>query len=183
MKHPIEIRHDHYRELFLEARSARTHIRGSLGTPVAAAAFAVFNLGVLAQHVDGARMAEPLGLLIGLLVLGSVIALTAAVYFMMKVEWHFVHIEPPDLPELLRIENEIRGAWETPGPHDPHRDVSTELQQSLTGAYYVGYEAYMIGNARSSRFRTWALRLVLIALLYLALAFLVLPFHAPGAAA
>lgn len=164
-------------------RTARTHIRGSLGTPVAAAAFTVFNLGVLAQHVDVSRLAEPLGLLIGLLALASVIALAGAVYFMMKVEWHFVHIEPPDLLELVRIEDEIRSGKETPGVDDPHGEVSSELQGVLTAAYYAGYEAYLVGNAHSARFRTWALRLVLLALVYLAVGFLLLPFHVPNGAA
>ena len=47
---------------------------------------------------------------------------------------------------------------------------------------YVGYEAYIVGNARSARYRMWSLRLVLLALACLAVAFLLLPFQAIGAA-
>jgi hypothetical protein len=46
----------------------------------------------------------------------------------------------------------------------------------------VGYEAYIVGNARSARYRMWSLRLVLLALACLAVAFLLLPFQAIGAA-
>lgn len=182
---PVEVLHRHYRELFLDARQDRSRIRGSLATPVAATAFSVFNLATVVQYFDVGRIGEPVGLAIALLTLISVLALLGAVVCMIKAEWGFVHIEPPDLPEIARIEETIRGAHS--GLHDPERRsaaVSAELQNLLTGSYYVGYEDLLIGNMRSSSQRTWALRLVLAALAGIAVALLLLPFHvgAPPAA-
>lgn len=180
MKKGTQIRYDHYRQLFMEARRARAGIRDSLGMPVAATAFTVFNLGILAQSFDPTQLPEPAVLAIGVLAVLAVLELVAAVYFIMRVEWHFVHVEPPDLAELSRIEQEIRNQHPDPEGPDPEAAVSLELRKTLTGSYYVGYENYLIGNALSARFRTWALRLVLLALLSMAAAFLVLLFCAPG---
>jgi hypothetical protein len=177
MKHPIEVKHEHYRQLFLTARADRTRARSSLAVPVAAAAFAVFNLGTLAQNFDASRALEPVGLVIGLLATASVAALLEAVYCVIRAEWHFVHSEPPDLPEIARMEEQMRRAHQEPDDDRLESSVSSQLQSVLTGSYYVGYEAYVIGNVCTARYRMWALRLVLIALACLAVALLLLPFH------
>jgi hypothetical protein len=182
MRSPAEIRHEHYRELFLDARGNRGRIRGSLATPVAATAFTVFNLGTLAQSFDASRATEAVGVAIGLLATACVTLILAAVYCAVKVEWHFVHFEPPDLPEIVRVEEQIRAAHRDANDQPASRDaVSEELQNILTGSYYAGYEAYIIGNAESALYRMWALRLVLLALGCVAVAFLLLPFQGSGA--
>lgn len=176
MRTPIEIKHDHYRQLFFDARASRGQVRGSLATPVAATAFTVFNLGTLARSFDASRSTEPVGLALGLLAVASVVLVIAAIYCAVRVEWHFVHLEPPDLAEIARIEDRIQADQpKLEEQRDLRPAVSEELQKLLTGAYY---EAYIVGNARSARYRMWALRLVLLALACLAVAFLLLPFQA-----
>lgn len=177
MKHPAEIKHEHYRQLFLNARADRSQVRGSLAVPVAPAAFVVFNLGTLAQNFDASRAMEPVGLAIGLLATTAVSALLGAVYCTIRAEWHFVHCEPPDLPEIVRMEEQMRLAHQECDDDRLESSVSRQLQTVLTGSYYVGYQAYVVGNLGTARYRMWALRLVLIALACLAVALLLLPFH------
>ena len=184
MQTTTELKFDHYRQLFIEARANRGQIRSSVATPVAASAFTVFNLGTLAQNFDVARALEPAGVLIGFLAISAVLALLAAVWCAIRVEWHFVHLEPPDLPEIVRIERQLRERLGDDGDQRPAAEsVSGDLHDLLTGSYYVGYEEYLVGNARSARYRMWALRLVLLALACLAVAFLALPFHLGAVAA
>lgn len=176
MRHPVEIKHEHYRQLFLRARADRAEARGSIAMPVAATAFTAFSLGTLAQNLDPARATEPLGLAVGLLAIASIIALLGAVYCAVRAEWRFVHVEPADLPEIARIEDRI-----PPGHHSGLDSVlSGELQDLLTGSYYVGHEAYLTGNAETHGYRMTALRLILTSLACLAVAMLVLPFHLGG---
>lgn len=172
MKHPVEIKHEHYRQLFLRARADRAEARGSLAMPVAAAAFTVFSLATIAQKLDPARAMEPLGLAVGLLAIASTVALLGAVYCAVRAEWRFVHVEPADLPEIARIEDRIRSGH--------HSGLRRELQDLLTGSYYAGYEAYLTRNAETHGYRMTALRLILIALACLAVGMLVLPFHLGG---
>jgi len=181
MRSPAEIRHDHYRHLFLDARENRGRIRNGLATPVAAAAFTVFNLGTLAQNFDASRAAEPVSLVIAVLAAACVTLILAAVYCTVKVEWRFVHLEPPDLPEIVRVEQRIRAAHRDRNDRLASSDVvSEELQNILTGSYYAGYDAYITGNAQSALYRMWALRLVLLALACVAIGFLLLPFQGSG---
>jgi len=177
MKHPAEIKYEHYRQLFLNARADRSQARGSLAVPVAAAAFVVFNLGTLAQNFDASRAMEPVGLAIGLLATTAVSVLLGAVYCPIRAEWHFVHCEPPDLPGIVRMEEQMRLAHQECDDDRLESSMGRQLQAVLTGSYYVGYEAYVVGNLGTARYRTWALRLVLIALACLAVALLLLPFH------
>lgn len=181
MKSCTEVKHDHYRELFLGARDNRTQIRGSLATPVAATAFTVFNLGTLATNFDAARATDPIGVVICLLAVACVALILASAYCTVKVEWHFVHLEPPDLPEIVRVEQELRAAHrQRDGKFPSSEAVSEDLQDVLTGSYYAGYDAYIVGNSESARYRMWALRLVLLALACIAVAFLLLPFQGSG---
>ncbi len=182
MKNPTEIKYDHYRQMFLGARANREQIRASIAMPVTAAAFTVFNLGTIVQNFEVSRWQEPVAIAIGLLSIVSVFGILATLYCTVRVEWHFVHVEPPDLPEIVRIERQIRE--EHPDIDSDHlpSTVSAELQNLLTGSYYVGYESYLMGNARSTWYRMWALRLVLLALACVSIAFLLLPFHLGGGA-
>lgn len=181
MASATEIRYEHYRQLFLHAQQARNQIRSGIGTPVAATAFTVFNLGTVAQHFDATRWAEPASLVIAMLAALAVLAVLAAAYNAVMVEYHFVHVEPPDLDELLRIEQAARRRQ---APRDGDEDPAVEeLRKTLIGSYYAGYITLLIGNARSASYRTRSLRLVLLALSCTVLAFLFLPVHLARTAA
>lgn len=172
--------HDHYREMFLGAQRAREQIRGGIGTPVAATAFTVFNLGTVVQHFDVARWQEPVSLAIAGLALATVLAVLGAAYNVVMVEWRFVHVEPPDLDELLRLHQHAAEMAALAGNPLVETAAGEELRKALVGGYYAGYVTLMLGNARSARYRTRALRLVLLALTCVALAFLLLPLHLAG---
>lgn len=167
MQTPVEIRHAHFRALFLAERTRREAIRGSIGTPVAAISFVVFSLGSLAVEVDMARWQSASTIILGLLACGSVAALLAATWHVVMVEWLFVHHEPPALGELLDAEAQV------PRPDE----AGSQAMDHLTAAYAVAYGQYLRGNTLSARSRTRALRFVLLSLMLLAFAFLLLPFH------
>ena len=60
-------------------------------------------------------------------------------------------------------------------------DESEAMARGLLAASYaVAYEEQLKGNAISAMRRTWALRLILLALLLQAVAFVILPFHRGG---
>lgn len=173
---------DHYRELFLSAQQAREQIRGGIGTPVAATAFTVFNLGTVGQHFDATRWQEPTSFALVLLSVAAVLAVLGAVYNVVMVEWHFIHVEPPDLDELLLVHERAGEAAAADGTGSVDSAACEELRKALAGGYYAGYVTLLPGNARSARSRTRALRLVLLALACVAIAFLLLPLHLSGGA-
>ncbi len=161
-----DIRHHHFAQLYFAERSRREAIRGSIGVPVAAISFAVFSLGNLAVRFQFDRWLDGVGPAIVALAVGAVAALLAATWYAIMVEWLFVYHEPPGIAELMAAERAGAGA------------SSREL---LTAGYAVAYEQYLCGNALSARNRARALRLVLIALMLLAFAFLLIPVHLAGA--
>jgi len=55
MDRPAEIRHQLCRDLFFAERLRREQIRGSIGIPLSAIAFAAYAFGTLASNVDLAR--------------------------------------------------------------------------------------------------------------------------------
>lgn len=159
---------EHARQMFFAERSRREAIRGSLSTPVAAISFAVFALGTLSVQIDVARLEQVTTILILILSLCSVIALFASAYHVLMSEWLFVYHEPPRLPDL--VDEEEPGD----GP------VEAAARSVLAVSYAVAYEEQLKGNAMSAIRRTWALRLILLALLLQAVAFVILPFHRGG---
>jgi len=56
MRHVTQLHLDHLQALFLNERSRREGIRGSLSTPVAAISFSVFAFSSLAVEVDPAAL-------------------------------------------------------------------------------------------------------------------------------
>lgn len=156
---------EHARQLFFAERSRREAIRGSLSTPVAAISFSVFALGTLSVEVDVGRTDQFSTVAILLLAVCSVTALFASAYQVLMSEWLFVYHEPPRLPDL------VAGAEEHGEEH---------ARGILAASYAVAYEEHLRGNAMSARRRTWALRLILLALLLQAVAFIFLPFHRGG---
>lgn len=170
---PNELRHEHFRQIYLGERSRRESIRSSIGTPVAAISFSVFALGNLATGVDAARLGEPAGLVIAIAACLAVVAMLGAVHQVFMVEWLFVHHEPPRLPDLLDADARIRveRGDEAAGPG---------TMDLLTASYAIAFEQFLWGNTVSARSRTRALRLVLLSLVSIALGFLALPFHQAG---
>lgn len=161
---------DHAQALFLNERSRREAIRGSLSMPVAAISFAVFAFSSLSVEVNPDRWSQLPTLLILLLGAASAIALFASAWQVVMAEWLFVYHEPPRLADLLD------GAA-APGDEKNHEE---HVRALLAASYAVAYEQYLKGNAISARRRTWALRLTLVSLLLLALSFVILPFHRAG---
>lgn len=162
---------EHARQLFLSERARRESIRGSLSTPVAAISFAVFALSSLAVEVDPERWRQAPALVVLALAAAAAAALIASAYQVVMSEWLFVYHEPPRLTDLMNDEASAASP-------DAEED---RVRALLAASYAVAYEQYLMGNAVSSRRRTWALRLTLLSLLLQAVAFVVLPFHRAGA--
>lgn len=160
---------DHLQALFLNERSRREGIRGSLSTPVASISFAVFAFSSLSVEVDPDRWRQLPTLLIFVLGALAALALFASAWQVLMAEWLFVYHDPPRLVDLVD-ETAGRSAEE----EEEH------VRALLAASYAVAYEQYLKGNAISARRRTWALRLILLSLLLQALAFVVLPFHRAG---
>jgi len=169
MRHVTQLHLDHLQALFLNERSRREGIRGSLSTPVAAISFSVFAFSSLAVEVDPAAWPAPSTFLIFLLGALAALALFASAWQVLMAEWLFVYHEPPRLADLL---DDV--ADRSPAEEEEH------VRTILAASYAVAYEQYLKGNAISARRRTWALRLILLSLLLQALAFVVLPFHRAG---
>lgn len=169
MRRITQLHLDHLQALFLNERSRREQIRGSLSTPVAAISFAVFAFSSLSVEVNPERWRDVPTLLIFFLGGVAALALFASAWQVLMAEWLFVYHEPPRLIDLVD---------DTTG-----RSVEQEeehVRSLLAASYSVAYEQYLQGNAISARRRTWALRLILVSLLTQALAFVVLPFHRIG---
>lgn len=169
MRRVTQLHLDHLQALFLNERSRREGIRGSLSTPVAAISFAVFAFSSLSVEVDPARWPQTSTLLIYVLGAVAALALFASAWQVLMAEWLFVYHDPPRLIDLLDDVDD-RSAQE----EEEH------VRTLLAASYAVAYEQYLKGNAISARRRTWALRLILLSLLLQALAFVVLPFHRTG---
>ncbi|HBZ06730.1 MAG TPA: hypothetical protein DEP03_10250 [Massilia sp.] len=160
---------EHVQALFLNERSRREGIRGSLSTPVAAISFAVFAFSSLSVEVDPERWRQASTLAIFVLGAAAAIALFASAWQVLMAEWLFVYHEPPRLVDLL---DDVEGRSDA--------EEEAHVRAMLAASYAVAYERYLQGNAISARRRTWALRLILLSLLLQALAFVILPFHRAG---
>lgn len=160
---------DHLQALFLNERSRREGIRGSLSTPVAAISFAVFAFSSLSVEVNPEHWRRMSTFFIFLLGAAAAIALFASAWQVLMAEWLFVYHEPPRLVDLLD---------EAPGRSEAEEEA--HVRTVLAASYAVAYEQYLKGNAISARRRTWALRLILLSLLLQAVAFVILPFHRAG---
>lgn len=168
-----ELRHEHFRQIYMSERSRRESIRSSIGTPVSAISFSVFALGNLLVQFDASRLGEPTAMAIAVLATTSVVALLAAVHQVFMVEWLFVHHEAPRLPDLMEAEERMRAVM-------GEDEVAAGMMDLMTASYSIAFEQHLWGNTVSARSRTWALRLVLLSLTFLAAAFLLLPFHLMG---
>lgn len=169
---PAEQRQALYRDLYFAERNRREVIRGSLGTPIAALAFAVYSLAAIAANVEIDAWWHPTVLAINVLIVGTLIFLFAGAVFAIRVEWLLVYHEPSDLTEMLKSEkllNERLGGHEA----DPN-EVAQQFSDLLTANFHLCYHRYMSINERSAHNRTLALRYTVAAILCEAVAMAVI---------
>ncbi|HLT01247.1 MAG TPA: hypothetical protein VK001_03670, partial [Geminicoccaceae bacterium] len=147
----------------------------SMAIPVSAIAFSVYAFGSLATNIDLDRWQQPATLVLIALALLAVAAVLAASICLIRVEWLMLFHEPPDLDELVDAEARIRAAL----GHEASREEAVERHYigMLTGAYDIAYRRQFVGNEASAKYRAWAVRYVVLALVLLFLAYMVLPFH------
>jgi hypothetical protein len=162
---PTHVKTELYRDLYFAERARREQIRGSIGTPSAALAFAAFNFSILADELEVGLLPQ---------------AVPTAIVVL--VEWNFVYHEPPDLAEVCETEallrRESKGEASESPPREPDEGwIAREMDRTLAGAFYVAYARYLAGNGRSARRRTSAQRFVVAALVFLIAAYALLPFQ------
>jgi uncharacterized membrane protein YidH (DUF202 family) len=182
MRTPTDVKTELYRDLYFAERARREQIRGSIGTPSAALAFAAFNFSILADEVAVGLLPQPVPMAIVLLMALAVACAVVSALNIVLVEWNFVYHEPPDLREISETEAQLRrdsrGEASDPPPRTVDEDwVARELDRTLAGAFYVAYCRYLAGNGRSARRRTSAQRFVVAALVFLIGAYVLLPFQ------
>lgn len=86
MRHITQLHLDHLQALFLNERSRREGIRGSLSTPVAAISFSVFAFSSLAVEVDPGSWPAASTVLIFLLGALAALALFASAWQVLMAE-------------------------------------------------------------------------------------------------
>jgi hypothetical protein len=179
---PTHVKTELYRELYFAERARREQIRGSIGTPSAALAFAAFNFSILADELEVGLLPAPVPAAIVALMGLAVLAAIVSALNIVLVEWNFVYHEPPDLAEVCQTEallrRESRGEASDRPPREPDEAwIAREMDRTLAGAFYVAYARYLAGNGRSARRRTSAQRFVVAALVFLIAAYALLPFQ------
>lgn len=158
------------RDLFQSQRSRRDEIRSSVATPVAALAFAIFDLSALATNVKLDDWTDPVTLGIAFLALLAVGAIFFGAILIIRVEWNFVYLDPPDLRELVEAERRLSAQFD-------EEETEAKLRTLMAGAYDIVYRRYFAGNEQAARDRTRGLRSFILSLCCLALAFLLLPLQ------
>jgi hypothetical protein len=156
------------REMFRVQRQRRDEIRASLATPVAALAFSVFNLATLAPLIE-LRAPTAFDLAAWGLALAAVLALIGASLLIVRVEWRFIYLDPPDLEAIVAAERQLAERVS-----DPEERLD-RLRDFMAGAYDIGYRRYFAENEQRARDRTYGLRLIILALGLLMLAFALVP--------
>lgn len=156
------------REMFRVQRQRRDEIRASLATPVAALAFSVFNLATLAPLIE-LRAPTTFDLAAWGLALAAVLALIGASLLIVRVEWRFIYLDPPDLEAIVAAERQLAERVT-----DPEERLD-RLRDFMAGAYDIGYRRYFAENEQRARDRTYGLRLIILALGLLMLAFALVP--------
>ena len=176
MDKPAELRHQLYRDLFFAERRRREQIRGSIGIPVSAIAFSVYAFSALATNLDLNRWQQPASLAVIALALLALGAVLAASICLIRVEWLMLFHEPPDLDELVHAEQQIREALGNEREH-AEEAVGRHYLGMLTAAFSIAYRRQFVGNEMSAKYRAWAVRFVVLALILLFFAHMLLPVH------
>lgn len=171
---PLELRYEVMREQYQTQRDRREQIRSSVATPVSAMAFTVFNLSTLAKHINTQNMNEPLGLILVVLFIASIVLLLIGAAYIIMVERGFIYVDPPDLREMLLAEEKFRGREE----RTSDEEVGEDLKELLTGSFDIVYRWYFTANEKAARDRTRGLHLILLALIMIVLGYSILPFMA-----
>jgi len=177
MDRPAQIRHQLCRDLFCAERRRREQIRGSIGIPLSAIAFAVYAFGTLATNLDLARWQQLPSLALIALALLALGAVLAAAVCLIRVEWLMTFHDPPDLGELVAAEQQIRHALGDNAPGPEEATVERHYLGMLTGAYDIAYRRHFVGNEASAKHRAWVVRFVVLPLVLLFFAHVALPFH------
>lgn len=170
---PRDLRYELMREQYQAQRNRREQIRESVATPVSAMAFTVFNLSTLAKNIDLKNVTEPLSLIMLLLFSLSIVLLLVGAAFIIMVEKGYIYVDPPDLRELVQVEEALRKRDERNGDED----VGDDMKDLLTGSYDIVYRWYFAANEKAARERTWGLHLILMALVMIVLGYAILPFQ------
>jgi hypothetical protein len=165
---PSEFRFEILREMYRVQRQRRDDIRASLATPVAALAFSAYVVASLVPLL-GPGLAEPAHLAAYALALTAVAALAAAALLIVRVEWRFIYLDPPDLETLVDAER----ALARDGLDEATRRAC--MHDYMAGVFDIAYRRYFAENEQRARDRTYGLRLILLALLLLMVAFALLP--------
>lgn len=171
---PAELHYEITRDMFAAQRQRHDDIRASLATPVAALAFSAFNMATLIPLID---LATPTAIDLaawGLAVV-ALIALMAASLLIVRVEWRFVYLDPPDLEAIVESEKVLARRGTEPAQH------VDQLRDYMAGAYDIVYRRYFAENEQRARDRTYGLRLIILALVALMLAFVLLPLRGVAA--
>ena len=160
------------RNMYTSQRSRREEVRGSVGTPVAALAFSVFNLSTLATYYAAGQWAQPVNLAIAILTIAGIASLIAGAFFIVRMEWNVIYMDPPDLQEIVRAERAFRRMGS-----ESDEALVTNLQDVMAGAYDIVYRRYFAANEQAAKDRTRGLHFIIGALILISLAFALLPFQ------
>ncbi len=160
---------DLYKDLYLNERYRREQTRQSVSTPVAALAFSVFNLGTLATNFDPDiwGISE---IVIAILACISIISLIVAAILIIKVEAGIYYYDPPNLEEMMKAEHSLR---ESSVSDD---EFERKMSEYLVICYDIAYRRYFHSNEQAAYFRTTGMHLIVIAMVFISLAYLFLPF-------
>jgi hypothetical protein len=154
--------------MFRVQRRRRDDIRASLATPVASLALSVFDLATLAPLID-LRAPGPVDLVVWALSLVAVVGLVGACLLIVRVEWRFIYLDPPDLEAIVEAERQLAGRV---------NDEAERLERprdDMAGAYDIGDRRYSAENEQRVRDRTYGLRLIIRALAVSMFAFARMP--------
>lgn len=168
---PSELRFEAMRERYQSQRDRREEIRNSVATPVAGLAFAAYTLSMVTGRVDVTLWQEPVTGTVMLLAGAAVFALLAGALFIVRMEKNVIYIDPPDLQELVNIEQQARKQ------DDSEERVTQQLQDALCGSYDIIYRRYFASNEQAARDRTRGLHLIILGLALIMIALVLLPFQ------
>jgi hypothetical protein len=139
------------RALYLAERQRRQHVRSQLAIPVSIISFSIFGYVSFAQYFD-ALQADPVTIVIDVLMLLSLASLLVAAIFLARTELTFMRVEMGDLEDLTDVGNEC---------------------EYFRRAYLNSRRE----NALAARHRARSFLILLLALAFFVAAVALVPFH------